>query len=113
LPWHGNRYQGERASEKRQGSEEPQFPDIQEMPTNQGVEGVAVEPPGALTTPDFGKSPNGRVQSISAGPLREELALALRILGLCRNPSKARDLCLVLVRRLERLTEATRRSEVG
>jgi hypothetical protein len=112
LPWHGNLHQGERASEKRGGSEG-------HLATFAVIEG---HPDGGPTptTPDFGKTSNSGVQSdpagpltFSAGPLREELALARRILNLSRNPSKARDLCLVLVRRLERLTEAAERSEVG
>ena len=66
-----------------------------------------------LTNADFEKTSNSAVQLLPLRPLQEELALARRILGLCRNPSKARDLCLVLVRRLERLTEKATRGEVG
>jgi hypothetical protein len=119
LPWHGNLYQGERASEKRGIA----------FGHAKNSADIVGHPDGgpALGTPVHGKTSDQNVQTtlaspltvsasprtFSAGPLREELALARRILDLSRNPSKARDLCLVLVRRLERLTEAAEAAEVG
>jgi hypothetical protein len=113
LPWHGNLYQGERASEKREGSEGLEIGPPALSSAFLGGEVDKEGPPGGLTTPDFEKKSNRRVQSLPLPPLQEELALARRILGLSRNPSRARDLALVLVRRLERLTEKAARGEVG
>jgi hypothetical protein len=124
LPWHGNLYQGERASEKRGISFGQTSHEISEVAAKSGVPVDRVNGPDPLSTPFPGKMAIQNVQSppagqlaspltFSAGPLREELALARRILDLSRNPSKARDLCLLLVRRLERLTESVERNEVG
>jgi hypothetical protein len=93
LPWHGNLYQGERASEKRGLA----FG----HPTNSAV--IGGQPDRGPDLPR-GVPEEMAIQNVRPMPTASEaeaLALAWRILDAAPNPSHIRELALALVRALE------------
>ncbi|HEX2876252.1 MAG TPA: hypothetical protein VHP33_33600 [Polyangiaceae bacterium] len=105
MPWHGNLYQGERASEKRATEKEL----IEEIAGKKG------HPDGgpALTSPVHGKTSVQNVQCLPTGPVAEIMALAQQLLAAAPAPSHMHDLALALVRLLEGLRADHDRPEVG
>jgi hypothetical protein len=93
LPWHGNLYQGERASEKRGLA----FGHS----TNSAV--IGGQPDGGPALP-LGVPEEMAIQNVRPmprTPADEALALARRLLEAVPNPSHLRELALALVRVLE------------
>jgi hypothetical protein len=104
LPWHGNLYQGERASEKR-ATEKEQIEEIADIPG---------QPDGGpvLTTPDRGKTSVENVQCLPTAPVAQIRALAQQLLAAAPAPSHVHDLALELVRLLEGLRADSATAEV-